>query len=190
MKLAVALLAVLVLGAPAGAVPAGARDSQSAPLARHLAAVLTARHLDAIAASDPGAPDRFVGALFFPDVQLLVVAGRYAAPDALRAQIAAHQYKDVYLALTSGSAPDTRLFFQDLKADGLHAAADGGVDVMYEHVDKQNVFDGKADRARFDAADAEYSRLLSLLLNEAEGATTTHSAAVQLPAPSAGPPKE
>ena len=143
MQRAAVMLAVMAL---AGTVPgAGADGSKSAPIAHRLATVLAERHLDAIAAADPSSPDRFVAALLYPDVQLLVVGGRYAAPEAMRAQIAAHQDKDVYLALIGSSAPESRLFFQDLKADGLHAEAGGGVDVMYEHVDKQTVFDGKPD---------------------------------------------
>jgi len=171
MQRAAVMLAVMAL---AGTVPgAGADGSKSAPIAHRLATVLAERHLDAIAAADPSSPDRFVAALLYPDVQLLVVGGRYAAPEAMRAQIAAHQYKDVYLALIGSSAPESRLFFQDLKADGLHAEAGGGVDVMYEHVDKQTVFDGKPDPKRFDVADAEYSRLLSLLVTEASAQTSS-----------------
>jgi len=166
----VAVTAAL-LGLLASAMTAAPSESQSAALARRLATALHDQQLEAIAAADPKAADRFIAALIFPGVQLLVVAGQYAAPDSLRNQIAAHQYKDVYLALTGGSAPESRVFFQDLKADGLHASADDGVDVMYEHVDKQTVFDGKPDRARFAAADAEYSRLLSLLLQQASTAT-------------------
>jgi hypothetical protein len=165
---AVACVALVALAAAAAG---QALDSRSAPLARQLASVLAARQLDAIAAPDPAAPDRFVGALLIPNVQLLVVAGRFPSPDAVRAQIAAHQYKDVYLELTGGSAPDSRVFFQDLKADGLHPAPGGGVDVMYEHVDKQTIFDGKPDKARFTAADEEYSRLLALLVAQASAAS-------------------
>jgi hypothetical protein len=148
-------------------------DSRSGPLARRLADVLTRGHLEAIAAVDPSVPDRFVAALLFPDVQLLVVAGRYPAADALRAQLAARQYKDVYLELTGGSARDSRIFFQDLKADGLHPDSGGDVDVMYEHVDKQTILDGKPDKARFNAADQEYARLLTLLVNEASNVVPT-----------------
>ena len=165
------LVAIAVTTAGPGlAQPAGSR---SAPLAQHLAAALAERHLEAIAAADPSAPDRFVGALIFPGVQLLVVAGQYAAPDAIRSQIAAREYKDVYLALAGASVPASRLFIQDLKADGLHPSAAAGVDVIYEHVDKQTVFDGKPARTAFDKADAEYSRLLSLLLNEVTSAAVS-----------------
>ena len=130
------LLFVALAFAPA-APPA---DSHSAPLARQLAQILGGRHLEAIAAADPAAPDRFVGALLFPNVQLLVVAGRLAPPDAIRAQLTTRQYKDVYLALTGSSAPDSRVFFQDLNADGLHAAAGEGVDVMYRAGDQADDF--------------------------------------------------
>lgn len=169
MKVFAVALAFITMGT---LMAAGQGDSQSSAVARRLAAVLAEQHVDAIAAADPRATDRFVGGLIFPGVQLLVVSGQYAAPEAMRTKIAARQYKDVYLELVGSSAPDTRVFFQDLKADGLHPTADGGVDIMYEHVDKQTVFNGKPDRARFAVADAEYSRLLSLLLDQASAGAT------------------
>ena len=89
MQRAAVMLAVIALAGTALA--AGADGSKSAPIAHRLATVLAERHLDAIASADPSSPDRFVAALLYPDVQLLVVGGRYAAPEAMRAQIAAHR---------------------------------------------------------------------------------------------------
>jgi len=55
----------------------------------------------------------------------------------------------------------------------LHAAADQPIDLVYEHVVKQAIFDkdvARADAAygrKLSAADAQYSRLLQLLLDAA-----------------------
>jgi hypothetical protein len=152
-----------------------AQELQSGPLARELTTLMTRQRLGAIAAKDPESPDRFVAALAFPDVQLLVVSARYAAPLVLEDQIGKRQYNDVYAALQRSSVPESKVFFQDLKADGLHAKSDGGVDVMYEHVVHQTIVDGNPAKQKLTAAayaekladaDARYSRLLSLLIAE------------------------
>ena len=57
-------------------------------LATELDSLLTARGLDAIAAADLQAPDRFVAALAFPKAQLLVVDAVYPAPALMRQEIA------------------------------------------------------------------------------------------------------
>lgn len=152
-----------------------AQESRSGPLARELTTLMTSHKLGAIAAKDPGAPDRFVAALAFPDVQLLVVSARYSMPQVLDEQLGKRQYDDVYAALQQSSFPESKVFFQDLKADGLHPTADGGVDVMYEQVVHQTIFDGNPSKqkltsaayaAKLNAADALYSRLLTLLIAE------------------------
>ena len=57
--------------------PALAQESKSAALATQLAAALDAAKLDSIAAKDATGADTYIGALYFPGVQLLVVAARY-----------------------------------------------------------------------------------------------------------------
>jgi hypothetical protein len=58
-------------------VPAGAAaDLQSRPLAQQLTTLLAGHHLDAIAVKDPSDDGRFVAALYFSDVQLLVISAR------------------------------------------------------------------------------------------------------------------
>ena len=59
---------------------AQAQEPKSAALAKQLAAALDAAKLDCIAAKDPSAPDVFIGALYFPGVQLLVVSAKYTVP--------------------------------------------------------------------------------------------------------------
>lgn len=64
----------------------------------------------------------------------------------------------------------------------MHAKTDSAVDVMYEQVTRQTIFDGnpagqklsqEAYAAKFKAADALYSRLLTLLIGELKGAAPT-----------------
>lgn len=63
-------------------VPAAPRDraSHSAAIATELAKALSEQKLEAIAAQDPGEPDRFIAALFFAGSQLLVVSARHTSP--------------------------------------------------------------------------------------------------------------
>lgn len=159
-----------------------APDSESAASAAELSTLMAARGASVIAAADPAEPDRFVAAMIFPNVQLLVVSARYATPDLLRDEITKHQYADVYAALQQSSVPESRVFFQDLKADGLHLAPGAAVDVMYERVVHQTLFDGNpaahqlteaAYAAKFKAADAAYSRMLTYLIQELRGSAPT-----------------
>lgn len=157
---------------------AAAEPSRSTAPAAELTQLLTARGLDAVAAADPSAPDRFVAALVYPKVQLLVVATRYPAPALMLQQIAAKQYHDVYMALQQTGIADGKIFFQDLGTPGLGGE---GVDLLYENVVKQTMFDGapekhKMTKQAYDQkvadADALYSRLLTLLVNELKNTTT------------------
>jgi len=168
----VSRIVVLVLSVlPCTAV--SAQDSRSAERVRSLTAVMSTHQQTAIAAKDPDTGE-FVAALFFPGVQLLVVSAQPPASAFLDEQIAAKNFQNVYIALQDPSVRNTRLFFQDLGADGLHA--DGTtVDVFYEH-GQQVLFDGqprkhklseKAYRDKFGTADARYARMVDLLLIQA-----------------------
>lgn len=161
---------------------AAAPDSESAASAAELSALMGTRGATVIAAADPVEPGRFVAAMIFPGVQLLVVSARSATPDLLRDEIRTHQYSDVYAALQQSSIPESRVFFQDLKADGLHLKPGAAVDVMYERVVNQTMFDGNpaahkltdaAYAAKFKAADAAYSRMLTALIQELRGSAPT-----------------
>jgi hypothetical protein len=161
---------------------AAAAEFRSGALARELTTLMSAQKLAAIAAKDPDAPDRYVAALAFPQAQLLVVAARYSVPQVLDAHIAQRKYDEVYAALQQSSFPESKVFFQDLKADGLHPTADGGVDVMYEQVVHQTIFDGNPGKQKLSnaayaekvaAADALYSRLLTLLIAQVKANPST-----------------
>jgi hypothetical protein len=160
------LLAAMVVALPVAASP-GADTLESGALARAVADALTARHLDAFAAPDPGAPGRFVAALVYPGVQLLVVSARYATPAALQPLIDAGRYRDVYMTLQTGSVPESRLFVHDMQADGLRADAKQTPDIVYERLTDETIFGGdpreKSYRQTLEAKDALYSRALRVL---------------------------
>jgi hypothetical protein len=155
------------------AAPVRAEEQLSPALVRQLGTLLTERQLDTIAVRDPGTPDRFVAAMYFPNSQLLLVSGQYSSPAYLDDLIARRQFKDAYVALQQAAAPETRVFFHDMGADGLNLKGRGDVDIVYEQVTKQTIFDGdwkkqklseREYQATFERAETQYRRLLEMLL--------------------------
>ena len=157
---------------------------RSATLAKQLTAALTEQRLEAIAAQDPGAPDRFVAALFFPNAQLLVISARYTSPASLQAKLTRKEYRDVYLDLQGASVPNSSVFFQDMNADGLCSSRDQAADLLYNESGAPTIFDGdwrkhnlseKEYEQRLTAADERYSQLLEILLAQQRGTQLTRS---------------
>ena len=158
--------------------PASAQESKSATLAKQLAAALDAAKLDSIAAKDPAAADVFCAALYFPGAQLLVVSGRYSAPQLLADRVSRKEYRDVYLDLNGAAAADTKVFIQDPGADGFKAKRDENQ--AFDIVDiagKQTMFnsDWKAQKLSeqdymktFGDADERYAKILTALLAQAK----------------------
>lgn len=168
--IAACLLLGGVLVASAGAPGAAPR---SAGLASQLTAALQDLKLQAIAARDPEDPERFVAALFYPNAQLLVISARSTSPSLLESRLAYKQYQEIYADLQGAPVKGTSLFFQDMKADGLCAGPDQATDIFYSADGKTIVLDGDGKKRglssqeyerQFTDADAQYSRLLSLLL--------------------------
>ena len=154
--------------------PLSAQSAQSGPLARELTGMMVDQKLGAVAIKDPDTPDRFVAALVFPDVQLLVVSARYPVPSILEDELMKRQYQEVYAALQQTPLQESKIYFQDLKADGLHAKSDASVDALVEGRTEETVFDGHAGKRKlneaayqekFAASDALYARLLTLLVD-------------------------
>ena len=176
-----AILAVVF--AASAATPVLAQPS-SAALAKELTAALTTRHLDAFAARDTEAADAFVAALVYPEVQLLVVSARYPVPAHLAQMLAAANYKDAYSALYGSGVPASKLFVQDMGADGLRSEERQTVDIVYRKDAHQTILSGDVDdadyRKNLAAADAEYSRVLrALLAGVAAAPVATATAAVR-----------
>ena len=162
------LISVSVAAAPSE------RTLRSGPLAKELGAALQQRGLDAVAARDPDESDRFVAALFYPNAQLLVISGRYAAPPLLEARLSQKQYREVYLDLGGASIPNSSVLVHDMNADGLCDSRDKSADILYEgNVTSMFDADWKSHtRSEHEymqqlfAADERYSRMLELLLAE------------------------
>lgn len=166
-----AVAAFLLVVAP---VLAFAQESKSSLLAGELAKMLDARKLDAVAAKIEG--DQYVGALYFPGSQLLVVKARYIVPERMDAQLAGKNYRDVYIDLNSASIKDSKMLIADLGANGLQSTRRNNQ--PYDTVDtggKSYAFDGDWSKAKiseqeytkvFEASDADYVRMLEALVAE------------------------
>jgi hypothetical protein len=155
-----------------------AQESTSAVVAKQLTAALDAAKLDAISAKDPARPDAFVGALYFPGGQLLVVGAQYAAPTLLNEKIGRKDYRDVYLDLSSASIPESKVFVEDYGSNGLKPRRDGAAPPdTYEAAGKRTVFDGDWKKQKlsegeylttFSTADGRYREMLSALLAQVQ----------------------
>ena len=177
MKSMTSMMRVAALALAAAVLTIGsveAADATSPALAKQLVSLMTERHLDTVAAPDPTAPDRYIAAMAFPDVQLLVVAARYPSPDYLKEQVAQKQYREVYTSLQSNPIQESKLFFQDLGADGLRGGGGDAADVMYERGTVQTILDGNWKKSKmneaayskkFEDADVQYSKLLTTLID-------------------------
>lgn len=157
-------------------VSAASQDSKSAPLARELAKLLDATKADSIAAPDP-TTGGFVAAIYIPGTQLLVVGGKFATPDIGTYRIGQKEFRELYMDLTSGSDPASRMFASDVSANGMLPKASGDVPGdSWELAGTRHAFEG-ARKAKlkdeeyarvYTEADAQYARILSLLISQAK----------------------
>jgi hypothetical protein len=171
----------IVRGCLAGALAFGMCESalaqqepKSAPLARQLASALAAAKLDSVAAKDPTHADTYVGALHIPGLQLLVIAAQYPAPTLLDPRLAKGEYRDIYIELNSAGVAGSKVFVEDLNANGLFARPpDNSPMDMYEASGKRTMFDGEWDRQKmsqqeymkvFSGADERYAEMLTALI--------------------------
>jgi hypothetical protein len=158
------------------AVPAAAQEPKSAVLAAELAKLLDQMKADSVAAHHPGAEDQYVGALYFPGSQLLVVTARYQVPELLNSKLEQKAYRDVYIDLNSASVPDTKIFVSDLGVDGLKARRDDNEPYDTVELAGRNLnFDGEWRKAKmseeeymkgYQRAEEEYTKMLQALLSE------------------------
>jgi hypothetical protein len=167
----VVLLSALVLTPALGY----AQQSKSEKLALELAKLLDSRKLDSIAARGV-APDEYVGALYFPGSQLLVVGAKYSSPERMNLLLGARQYRDAYIDLNSASVPQTKVFVSDLGANGLRFDREGNQ--PWDTVDmagKSYAFDGDWGKAKlsrdeytkaYQTTDDQYAKMLEALVAE------------------------
>lgn len=165
-------LACLVAGVIAS--PAAAQESKSAALAKQLAAALDGAKLDSVAAKDPSNAGVYIGALYIPGFQLLAVSGKYSAPTLLDDRLAKKEFRDVYIDLSSASPVDTRVFVEDLGADGLQpkreenrafdSIENGGKRTVFDSDWKKQKLSEEDYMKAFAAGDERYSQMLTALL--------------------------
>jgi len=172
-RFAFGLVAALVVTAPAAA-----QEPKSAALARELAAALDAAKLQNVAAKEPGATNRYVAALYFQNLQLIVVSGSYGAPVLLDDRLAKREYREIYVELNGASEPASRVFVTDLGVNGLRIRPERDQPPdSYEAGGRRTVFNrqwreqqmSEADYNKMHAeADARYVELLTALLAQAK----------------------
>lgn len=154
---------------------AGAQDSsKSTPLAKELTRLMDEAKLDSVAAKDPSAPDRFVAALYFPGSELLVVSAKYTVPALLTQKLTNKDYKDVYVELNSASVIDSKVFIEDLMADGLRAKREPNqpfdtydshtIKIQFDNDWKKQKFSEEEYMKHFGTADDAYAKILTTLL--------------------------
>lgn len=164
----IALATVLVL-APAVAT---AQDSKSATSVTELVKMLDSMKLDSFAVKG-GSPNEYVGVLYFPGSQLLVVTAKFDTPWRADSLLDQKNYRDVYIELNSASLPQSKTFVSDLGANGLRFKKDGSA---YDTVDvggKTYNFDGDWKKAKiseedytkaYATTDEQYSQMIQALL--------------------------
>ena len=148
-------------------------DSKSAVLVTELTKLLTAQNLDSIATVE--AESSYVGALYIPGSQLLVVRAKYPGKDRMSYLLYNKMYKDAYADLNSASDPTTRILISDLGANGLHFKQEK--DQPFDMVQiggKSVAYDGKwggKDRLSkdeyaksYESSDEQYTQMLEVLI--------------------------
>jgi hypothetical protein len=169
----IALVLLGLLALPPGAW-AQQPPSTSAPLATELAKLLDARKLDA-AAGRLG-PDEFVGAMYFPGSQLVVLGAKTSVRDRMTYLLLQKSYKDLYVELNGTVDRQSRVFVTDLGANGLKFRnAKGEAPDSVEVGGASATLDGEWRKAKlseadysknFQAHDDRYRRMLEALLTE------------------------
>jgi len=158
---------------------AAAQESKSAVLAQELAKLLEQKQLTTIAAKgvvSGGEADRYVAAMLFPGMQLLVVSARYSAPPYMTEKLLKKSYQDIYIDLNSASIPGSRVFITDLGIDGLRAKREenhpydsyeaGGAALAFDGEWRKKKMSEDDYMKKFSSAEDAYVQALTQLLAE------------------------
>jgi len=160
--------AILVL-APAMAT---AQDSKSAGSVTELIKMLDSMKLDSFAVKG-SVPNEYVGALYFPGSQLLVVSAKFDTPWRADSLLDQKNYRDLYIELNSASLPQTKVFVSDLGANGLRAKKEGSAYDTADVGGKTYNFDGDWKKAKiteddyskaYSSSDDQYVQMIQKLL--------------------------
>jgi hypothetical protein len=134
---------------------AGAQQpsSKSAALASELVTMLDQMKLEAVAANR-GAADEYVGALYLPGSQLLVISAKSSVPDRMKYLLIEKSYKDLYLELNGTIHQDSKVFITDMGINGLlfKPARNQPADAV-DAKGKATTFDGEWRKAKLSEAD-------------------------------------
>jgi hypothetical protein len=165
--------AVVALLLATGTVSAQQPTSRSAVLATELVKLLDQMKLDAVAANR-GPADEYVGALYFPGSQLLVVNAKSSVPDRMKYLMIQKSYKDLYVELNGAVDQQSKTFISDLGANGLRFRREKNQ--PFDTVDatgKSFAYDGEWRKAKmseadytkaYQAHDEAYSQMLQALI--------------------------
>ena len=162
-------LAALLLLTPTSAF---AQDSRSATSVPELIKMLDTMKLDSFAVKG-AAPNEYVGALYFPGTQLLVVSAKFDTPYRADSLLEMKNYKDLYIELNSASVPNSKVFVADLSANGLRPKKDGSLYDTADVAGKSYNFDGDWKKAKitegdytkaFSTTDEQYTQMIQALL--------------------------
>jgi len=163
----IALAAILLL-----ATAAAAQDSKSALSVTELVKMLDSMKLDSFAVKG-ASPNEYVGALYFPGSQLLVVSAKFDTPWRADSLLEMKNYRDLYIELNSASVPQSKIFVSDLSANGLRSKKDGTVYDTADIAGKTFNFDGDWKKAKITAddytktystTDEQYTQMIQALL--------------------------
>src|SRR4249920_3061932 len=163
----IALAAILLL-----ATAASAQDSKSATSVTELVKMLDSMKLDSFAVKG-SSPNEYVGALYFPGSQLLVVSAKFDTPWRADSLLEMKNYRDLYIELNSASMPQSKVFVSDLSANGLRSKKDGTVYDTADIAGKTFNFDGDWKKAKITAddytktystTDEQYTQMIQVLL--------------------------
>ena len=161
-------LAVLVL-MPAAAM---AQDSKTVAPVSELVKALESKKLDSFAVKG-SSPNEYVGALYFPGSQLLVVGAKFDTPWRADSLLEMKNYRDLYIELNSASLPQSKTFVSDLGANGLRFKKDGNLFDTADVAGKTFNFDGDWKKAKitedeytktYSTTDQQYLQMVQTLL--------------------------
>jgi len=162
-------LAAIVAMTPA---VAHAQDSKSGAAVTELIKALESKKLDSFAVKGTS-PNEYVGALYFPGSQLLVVGAKFDTPWRADSLLEMKNYRDLYIELNSASVPQSKTFVSDLGANGLRFKKDGSLFDTADIAGKTFNFDGDWKKAKisqdeytktYASTDQQYVQMVQLLL--------------------------